>query len=255
MTTRGDLLLEVPEQEACGDSQAVPAPSAGIGHWVPHPGDLVGVHEHQPGLFWIGVPLVAGRVSADQLRRAADLAERHGDGVVRFTVRQGLLLLNVPQEKVVNVLEGFQSVDLRPQGSMVRRGLVVCSETESCVEGWSDLSHRAREIVEHLEKQLLLNEPLRVRMVGRSCVCDVPAEEQILLRYGVGQDPEQAVGRWEVRVGGQLLAGGVPGDEVKFLLERLLVNWKRRRTAGELLNAFCARVGYDPVAQQPMEAA
>lgn len=268
VTTRGDLLVQLPdaelaalraslsesapEQGASGDSQAVSASAVPglilappIGHSGARPD---GVHEQQPGFFWIGVPLAAGRISAEQLRKAADLSERYADGRVRLTPRQGLLLLNVPQEKVVNVLEGLELVGLKPQGSTVRRGLAVCSETDSCVVGWAELSGRAREIIEHLEGQLLLTEPLRIRMAGPACACGA-SDEEILLA-GVGPGPDESGDRYDVRVRGRALAGGVAGEEMKFLLERLLAGWKRGRTPGESLGGFCDRVGHEQVAQQ-----
>lgn len=264
VTTRRDLLLEVPD--AALETLQPSAAERGVGEEgagavarsdtaaADSAGDPVGVHEQQPGLFWIGVPLIAGRMSAGQLRKVADLAERYGDATVQLTARQGLTLLNIPHEKVVNVLEGLQSVDLKPGGPTVRRGLVACSQTESCVEGWAELSRRAREIVEHLERQLHLGEPLRIRVSGPSCACPV-GEEQVLVHAvgpGAEQRPvsEQSRDAYDVRVGGRLLTGGVGGEEVKFLLERLLVSWKRGREPEESLAGFCDRVGYELVARQ-----
>lgn len=251
VTTRGDLLLEAPEAElaalrAAPEEQAS-AQEAGGGP-LPREADPVGVHEQAPGFFRVGVPLAAGRVTARQLAKAADLAERHGDAVVRFTARQGLLFLNVPQEKVVNLLEGLQSVELKPQGSMLRRGLTACSESDPCLEGWSLVSRRAQEIVEHLEKQVLLIEPLRVRVAGPACACAAPADEEVTVA-AAKPEAERPGDLYDVRVGGGALASGVPGEEVKFFLERLLVNWKRRRQTGEALGAFCARAGREQVAR------
>lgn len=248
VTTRRDLLLQLPDTELAALQESAPELER-EGACDDSPADPVGVHEQRPGVFAIGIPLVAGRVSAEQLAKAADLAERHADGRVRLTERQGILLLNVPQEKVVNVLEGLQSVELRSQGSMVRCGLTVCSQTDSCVEGWPDLSRKAREIVEHLERQLLLSEPLRIRVTGPSCACAVPSEEQIVLAG------KQNAEGFDVRVGGRPLAEGVAGEEVKFVLERLLASWKRQREAGESLDAFCERVGREQVAQLLTETA
>ncbi|MBI3322238.1 MAG: hypothetical protein HYZ94_00980 [Candidatus Omnitrophica bacterium] len=249
VTTRGDLLVDLPESV----SLPAQAPEQGARDALQSAQDPVGVHESEAGLFWVGVPLPAGRVSAGQMRKTADLAERYGDGAVRFTSRQGILLLKVPQEKVVNVMEGLQSVDLKPQGSMLRRGFTVCSGTEACAEGWGALSQAARGLLEHLEKQVLVAEPLQIRVAGPSCACAPSAEEQVLIRCGAETGPEQAGGRWEVHVGGRLLIEAVPRDEVKFLLERLLVSWKRRREAGEALDAFCARIGCDQIARQLAE--
>ena len=62
--------------------------------------------------------------------------------------------------------------------------------------------------------------------------------------------PEQAADFYDVQVRSRLLAGAVRGDEVKFLLERLLVGWKRQRKPEESLGAFCERVGHEQIAHQ-----
>ena len=75
--------------------------------------DRLGVHEQkQEGLFTLGFPVAAGRIRENQMRKAADLAERHGDGTMRITSLQNLLILNIPHEKVAQVLEGLEMVGL-----------------------------------------------------------------------------------------------------------------------------------------------
>jgi ferredoxin-nitrite reductase len=53
----------------------------------------VGVHpQRQDGLSYFGVPLPVGRLTTAQMRHLADLARRYGDGEIRLTVWQNLLL-------------------------------------------------------------------------------------------------------------------------------------------------------------------
>ncbi len=57
----------------------------------------IGVHaQKQPGLNWIGVVLPVGKLTAAQMRGVANLARDLGDGDIRLTVWQNLLISGVP---------------------------------------------------------------------------------------------------------------------------------------------------------------
>src|ERR1051326_3694115 len=56
--------------------------------------DHVGIHPHkQPGLFYVGASVLRGRIMPSQLRLAADLAERYGNGELRTTNTQNLIIV------------------------------------------------------------------------------------------------------------------------------------------------------------------
>lgn len=190
--------------------------------------DCVGVREQQPMLFTIGVPVLAGRLSLSQARKAADLAERYADSQLQITSRQQLLLLNVPKERVAQVLEGLESVDLRVAASIYRRGLTACAE---------GVEERARELLDHLEKQVPLKEPLRIHFSAGGCNCEQVLEAEIGLRA--------ARGTCSLSVDGRPVPGAdsIPAGLVKYRLENLLVRYKQDRTSGEPFREFCRRIG------------
>ena len=58
--------------------------------------DHVGLHrQREDGLFSAGLAILRGRMTAADMRVAADLAERYGSGELRVTVMQNLLVPNV----------------------------------------------------------------------------------------------------------------------------------------------------------------
>ncbi len=66
--------------------------------------DHVGIHaQKQPGFSYVGASVLRGRISADQLRIAAELAERFAGGEIRTTIMQNLVLVNVPSEHAASV--------------------------------------------------------------------------------------------------------------------------------------------------------
>lgn len=69
--------------------------------------------QEEEGLFSVTVPVPEGRLSGRQIAKAADLAERHGDGKIGLTAGRGLFLGRLPKEKVAQVLDGLDSVGLK----------------------------------------------------------------------------------------------------------------------------------------------
>ena len=60
----------------------------------------IGVHaQKQPGLNWIGVVLPVGKLTAAQMRGVARISQDFGDGDIRLTVWQNLLISGVPDRK------------------------------------------------------------------------------------------------------------------------------------------------------------
>jgi sulfite reductase (ferredoxin) len=59
--------------------------------------DHVGIHrQKQPGLCYVGLSVLRGRMTGTQLSAVAALAKRYGNGQLRTTVMQNLLVVNVP---------------------------------------------------------------------------------------------------------------------------------------------------------------
>ena len=221
--------------------------------------DHVGVHEQkQPGLFYVGVPILVGRINGDQMRKVADLAERHGDGTVRLTVRQNLILLNIPKDKVAPVLEGLGSVGLNVNASPVFRGVLACTGIEFCKLAVTETKARAREIIEYLESRVLLEEPLRIHITGCPNTCAQSPIAHIGLQGSRATVEGKQLEAYDVAVGGQLgrdrsfnhfVTRKIPATEIKFRLERLLLEYKRLRKDREAFNDFCGRIGDEAVAK------
>lgn len=221
--------------------------------------DHVGVHEQkQPGLFYIGIPVLIGRISGNQMRKVADLSERYADGAIRLTVRQNLLILNVPQENVANVLEGCESVGLKVDASPIARGVLTCTGTEFCKLAITETKARAREIVQHLEERIRLEEPLRIHVTGCPNTCAQSSIAHIGLQGSKAKVGEEMVETYDVAVGGQLgrerafnhfVVRKIPATEIKNRLEQLLSGYKRMRLEGERFNDFCKRLGDEAIAK------
>ena len=192
--------------------------------------DPLGVLEQeQADLFTIGIPVLAGRLKTAQMRKAADVAERYGDASLRQTTRQNLLIPNIPKERVVQVMEGLDAVGLRVSASVFHRGLVCCSDEKT----------KAVDLVDYLEKQVPLEEPLSIHLSDSACAC---------VHSPVAQIGLEGVETYEVKVGG-FTARGLPAGEIKYRLEKLLVRYKQKRQPQESFSDFCRRIGDEELAR------
>ncbi len=78
-----------------------PLPRAGRDARGATHGDHIGVYrQRQPGLNYVGLKTPVGRVTADQLDGLARLSEAYGQGELRFTPSQDVLLPHVPDARL-----------------------------------------------------------------------------------------------------------------------------------------------------------
>ncbi len=216
--------------------------------------DHLGVHaQKQPGLYYIGVPVLVGRITGAQMKRVADLSRRYGDGkTIRLTVRQNILLLNVQEANVDKALAGLSDVGLSINAHPIRRSVVTCTGTEFCKLAITETKVRSREITEYLEQRVPLDEPIRLHITGCPNACAQYQIGHIGMMGSKTKVDGQIVDAYDFFVGGRLGRGAtfnhavlrkVPATECKYRLEQLLLGFKRTRQAGESLTAWCARVG------------
>src|SRR3569623_2339501 len=93
----------------------------------------VGVHrQQQAGENWIGVVLKSGHLSAAQMDGLAGVAHEFGDGDIRLTVWQNLLISGVRDENVGAAIAAIEAIGLSPTATPLRAGLVSCTGNTGC---------------------------------------------------------------------------------------------------------------------------
>ena len=216
--------------------------------------DHIGVHaQKQGGLYYIGAPVLVGRITSRQMKKMADLCRRYGDGkTIRLTVRQNILLLNIPERNVDKALAGLAEVGLSINTHPVRRSVVTCTGTEFCKLAITETKARSRQIIEYLEKRVPLDEPLRLHITGCPNACAQYQVGHIGMMGSKAKVDGQVVDAYDIFVGGQLGRGAafnhavlrkIPATDCAKRLEQLLLGYQRQRKAGESFNGWCARVG------------
>ena len=214
----------------------------------------IGVHpQKQEGLNWIGVVLPVGKMTADQMRGLARLAGEFGDGDLRLTVWQNLLLSGVPTEKIDAVAAAIEAIGLSTRASALRAGLVACTGNRGCRFSASDTKGHAAAIADWCEARVSLDQPINIHLTGchHSCAQHYIGDIGLLgARVSVCDEGDTVEG-YHVYVGGGFgsdatigreLCRDVKAEDTPHLIERMLKAWLAHRAApGETFAAFTRR--------------
>jgi sulfite reductase (ferredoxin) len=236
--------------------------------------DHVGIHaQKQSDLFYVGAAVLRGRITPEQMRAAADLADRFATGELRTTNMQNLLIINVPRTNVEGLAHELDAAGLRVEASPFWRGAIACTGTEFCKLAITETKSFARWVVEELEDRIPgFDQPMKLHVAGCPNACgqhwiaDIGLEGKKIKQHGEMTDAYYfclggAVGEYQRiarPIGFRCTAGEVPAA-----IERLLRAYLASRGPNENLRAYFSRfsdealraqlAGYavDPVVRDP----
>jgi sulfite reductase (ferredoxin) len=214
--------------------------------------DHVGVHrQKQEGLYFVGVPVLRGRITPAQLRKVAQLADFCGDGHVRLTVQQNILLINIHEARVNQVVNELNLAGLPVSVSAFARGTVACTGSEFCKLALTETKGFARWLSRELEERLPgFEEQIKLHITGcpNSCgqhwIADIGIEGKKIKAGG------KMVDAYYFCVGGSLgqiasIARPVgyrcAATDVPDAIDRLLTTFTNERRESENLCGFLAR--------------
>jgi ferredoxin-nitrite reductase len=127
----------------------------------------IGVHpQKQPDRNWIGVVLPVGKMTAAQMRGLAEVARDLGDGDIRLTVWQNLIISGVPSEQVVAAQTKIEGLGFSTNANSIRAGLVACTGNAGCKFAASDTKRHAEEIARWCESRVALDGPVNIHLTG-----------------------------------------------------------------------------------------
>ena len=158
--------------------------------------DHVGIHrQKQEGLCYVGLSVLRGRMTAAQLNAVAGLATRYGNGQLRTTVMQNLLVVNVPTSKAQELARELEALGLPVEGSSFWRGAIACTGSEFCKLAITETKGFTRWIVDELEERLPgFDQQLKLHVTGcpNSCgqhwIADIGMEGKKIKHEGKLED-------------------------------------------------------------------
>jgi ferredoxin-nitrite reductase len=176
------------------------------------------------------------------MRGLAKIAQEFGDGDVRLTVWQNLLISGVADDKVAAAAAAIEALGLSTKATSIRAGLVACTGNVGCKFAASDTKRHANEIAQWCETRVNLDGPVNIHLTGchHSCAqhyiseigllaCKVEEGEAQIEGYhvyiGGGFGPDAALGREIYR--------DVRAQDAPRTVERMLKGYLAHRASRE----------------------
>jgi ferredoxin-nitrite reductase len=203
----------------------------------------IGFHpQKQPGHSYVGVVLPVGRMTCEQMRQLAAIAERFASGTIRLTVWQNLIISDIPNERVDDVKRAIEAAGFGWSATSVRGGLVACTGNAGCKYAAANTKLHAMQIADHLDNRVKLDQPINIHLTGchHSCAQHYIGDVGLLatkvevgddvvegyhLYVGGGYGTTQGIGREVMR--------NVAAADVPAVLERVIRGYLAERASAD----------------------
>jgi ferredoxin-nitrite reductase len=197
--------------------------------------------------------LPVGKLTAAQMCGIAAIAQQMGDGDIRLTVWQNLLISGVPAGKLQAAETAIEKLGLTTKASSIRAGLVACTGNVGCRFAASDTKRHAEEIARWCEPRVELDGPVNIHLTGchHSCAQHYIGDIGLLAcEVQVSEDADPVEG-YHILVGGGFgpdaalareLFRDVKAEDAPATIERMLKTYLARRASrDESFQAFTRR--------------
>ena len=199
----------------------------------------IGVHrQKQQGLSWIGVSVPLGKATCEQMRSLAKIARDLGDGDIRLTVWQNLLISGVRDDNAELAIAAIEKTGLAVKASQIRAGLIACTGNAGCKFAASDTKRHAAAIGDWCDGRVEIDTPLNIHLTGchHSCAQHYISDIGLIAaKVPVGEGDDTVEGY-------HLFAGGGFGPDADIGQEvyRDLKAEDAPKTVEKLLKAYLA---------------
>jgi ferredoxin-nitrite reductase len=212
----------------------------------------IGVHaQSQPGMHYIGVAVPVGRLPVEQMLAVADIADLFGNGEIRLTVWQNLIIPNIPSALVENAVEAILAAGLKVEVGAVTGGTVACTGNQGCKYAASDTKKHAVALSSFLDERFpTLRQPVNLHVTGCNHSCaqhyigdiglmgvKVGGDEGYQVSLGGGSDADQGLARE--------LIPAIRFDDLPAVMERLFGVYMAAREPDETFLSFTRRHSVD----------
>ncbi len=205
----------------------------------------IGVHkQRQDGLNWIGVLVPVGKITCDQMRGLAKIAQDLGDGEIRLTVWQNFLISGVRDDNVALATAAIETLGLATKASEIRAGLIACTGNAGCKFAASNTKLHAADIADWCEPRVNVDTPLNIHLTGchHSCAQHYISDIGLIAAKVPVGDGDDTVEGYHLFAGGgfgpqadigQEVYHDLKAEEAPQTVERLLKAYLAHRASPE----------------------
>lgn len=210
--------------------------------------DLVGwFRQKQPGTWAMGLCVPLGRMSWQQLEGVAVAAKRWGDGTLRATPEQGLMVLNIPTGFKDAIATAVAAHGVSPYADTLARNTVACTGKQFCNIAVTETKGHMLQLIEKLRTRNLTLHGIRIHMSGCPSSCAQHFTADIGLK---GVRVRRLLGTregFDVYLGGGIAGQvhyglpyrlGVDVDQLPQLIEDVVQDFYLRHKPGMTFSAY-----------------
>jgi sulfite reductase beta subunit-like hemoprotein len=210
--------------------------------------------QKQRGFSSVIVRLPSGDLDPAQFRALARLVVEYGEGELRTTNEQNLVMRFVPTWQVPALHKELVAVGLGRAGAMTMADVLACPGASSCKIAVTNSKALGAVLTEHLDAKpdVVAQVPgLDIKISGCPNGCGQHYSSVIGLQGGMRKVDGKPVPQYFVYVGGGFapdgpkfgrIAGKVPARRVPETLERLVAMYTEQKQPGETPLAFFMRI-------------
>ncbi len=206
--------------------------------------------QKQPGLHALGVCVPVGRLTAEELDGLSVVARQHGDGTLRTTYDQNLVIPGIPEAARAAAADAVARLGLSVEPDAATRSMVACTGKQFCNIAVIETKGYAYRLIEELRRRRVPLQGIRIAMSGCPSNCANGFTSDIGLKGLKIRKGLRVLDAFDVYLGGgfgvelemaALHAKGVPFDELPAAIEAVVREYQARRDGNETFAAFWQR--------------
>lgn len=195
--------------------------------------DHIGVFpQQQAGMNYIGLHVPVGRLFADDMFDLARIAEVYGNGEIRLTVEQNVIIPDVPDDNVEPLLQEplLEKFSIAP--TPLARSLVSCTGAQFCNFALVETKNRALSLAKELDEEVELSSSVRMHWTGCPNSCGQPQVADIGFIGTKARKDGKTIEAVDIYMGGKVgkdaqlgerVMKGVPCEDLKPVLKELMI--------------------------------
>jgi sulfite reductase beta subunit-like hemoprotein len=210
--------------------------------------------QKQAGFSSVIVRLPKGDINPAQFRALAQLCEKFGEGSIRTSNEQNLVMRFVPTWRVAELHRELVGIGLGQANAMTMADVLSCPGASSCKIAVTNSKAIGAMLTDHLDARpdLVAQVPgLDIKISGCPNGCGQHYSSVIGLQGGMRKIDGKPVPQYFVYIGGGFaedgpkfgrIAGKVPARRVPQALERLVEMYSAEKQPGETPLSFFTRI-------------